>query len=102
MIGGNGGGVRLFVAVAREPNATTLGPTLRITSDRFTRETFCGRHALGQSFASSFALVNSDDFFHHFGGQVIGSLPADDESENKIGDDNTDASSPHVESKSIP
>jgi hypothetical protein len=35
-IGGNGGGERVFVDAIREPKATTLGPTLRITSDRFT------------------------------------------------------------------
>jgi hypothetical protein len=36
IIGGKGGGASLFVETIREPNATTLGPTRRITSARLT------------------------------------------------------------------
>jgi hypothetical protein len=41
--------------------------------------------------------MDSDKFFQHLGGQVVGSFPAYDESEKQIGDHPTNASCPDVE-----
>jgi len=45
-------------------------------------------------------LGESDEIFQPFGGEIIGFLPADEESEKQIGEHYTNASYPDVKAES--